>query len=144
MITAKEYLQQIRKLDMIITNKIAEKEQWSAMAMSVTASFSGGERVQASGSQQKMENAIVRYVDLEKEIDRRIDDLVDTKVKVIQTIERLPAIEYDILHKVYIQYKELYEVAEDYNKTYSWATTVHGRALKDLQDILNSEGQGNG
>lgn len=133
---SKDYLLQISKLDKLIQNKIIEKEQWKTIATSTTAS-SDGERVQSSGSQQKMADAVIRYVEIEKQIDSYIDSLIDTKQDVIKTIEMLPAIEYDILHKVYIQFKSLDDVGTIYNKSYSWATTVHGRALKHVQDILD-------
>ena len=71
MMKAKDYLQQVQKIDVIIKNKIIEKEQWMSMATSTTAS-SDGERVQSSGSQQKMADAVVRYVELEADIDRHI------------------------------------------------------------------------
>lgn len=139
MMKAKDYLQQVQKIDVIIKNKIIEKEQWMSMATSTTAS-SDGERVQLSGSQQKMADAVVRYVELEADIDRYINSLIDTKKDVIEVIEQLPAIEYDILHRVYIQYKDLNDVAAEYGKTYSWITTVHGRALQHVQDILDERG----
>lgn len=139
MMNAKDYLQQAQKIDMIIKNKIIEKEQWMSMATSTTAS-SDGERVQSSGSQQKMADAVVRYVELEADIDRHINSLIATKKDVIEVIEQLPAIEYDILHRVYIQYKDLNDVAAEYGKTYSWITTVHGRALQHVQDVLDERG----
>ena len=51
--TAKEYLLQVKKLDMMISNKLQEVEHWKCIATSTNASGSG-ERVQASGSQQKL------------------------------------------------------------------------------------------
>ena len=135
---AKDFLRQPEKLDRMIENKLIEKQQWKTIAMG-TSSHSDGERVQSSGSQQKMADAIARYVDIEAEIDGCIDTLVETKKEVISVIERLNTTEYDILHKVYVQYKSLYEVAELYDKTYSWVTTVHGRALKNVQEILDQK-----
>lgn len=133
---AKEYLMQVEKIDRIIKNKLIEKEQWFDMATSITAA-SDGERVQSSGSQQKMADSVVRYVEIESDIDHYISLQIATKKDVIDVIESLPATEYDVLHKVYIQRKELYEVANEYGKTYSWATTVHGRALEHVQKILD-------
>ena len=142
---AQAFLKQLKKLDKMIENKMIEKRQWMSIAMGTT---SGGqsvkingvlhnmEKVQSSGSQQKMADAVVRYVEIEKEIDRCIDKLVDTKNDVISVIEQLDVIEYDLIHKMYVQYFTLYEIAEQYDKTYSWATTVHGRALKNIQKIL--------
>ena len=146
---AKDFLLQVRKLNKIIENKLMEKEQWRTIAMGTTAQY-GGERVQTSGNQQKMADAIGRYLDMDKEIDSYIDNLVDTKKDIISVIEQLknPS-EYDLLHKVYIgvigspsmgepiRYMTLDEVADMYEKSHSWATTVHGRALQHVQEILD-------
>lgn len=133
---AKEYLEQVKKFDIMITNKLKEVDQWKLIAMSSTA-HSDGERVNASGSQQKMADAVCRYVAIQEEIDTAIDRMVDIKMDIIHTIEKLPVTEYDILHKIYIQYKSFYDVADEYDNTYSWVTTAHGRALKHLQVILD-------
>jgi len=138
---AKTYLEQVEKIDRMIANKQAEAEQWMAIATSSTAAMDGNERVQASGNPQKMADAIDRYVDIQREIDAEIDRLIDTKQQVIRTIEQLPAIEYDVLHKIYIQYKDFKEVSSEHGKAYTWATTIHGRALKNLQNILNKRGE---
>lgn len=135
---AKEYLRQLEKLDKMIQNKMVEQEQWKNIATGVTAQM--GERVQSSGSQQKMSDAVNRYIDLEAEINDCIDNLIDTKKDIISVIEQLPAVEYDVLHKVYVQYLTLDDVADIYGKTYSWATTAHGRALKHVQEILDKRG----
>ena len=129
--TAKEYLSQIKKLDTLIDNKLAEVAHWKAVA-SGTTSRSEGERVQATGSNQKMADAVARYMDMENEINADID-----RQEVIQTIEQLPWIEYDVLHKIYVQGKEFWEVADSHEKSYSWTTTIHGRALTNLQKILD-------
>lgn len=135
---AKEYLQKVEKLNKIIQNKLIEKEQWQTIAMSTSANAGDGDRVQSSGSKQKMADAVCKYIEIEADLDRHIDKLIDTKQEIIQTIEILNAIEYDMLHKVYIQGKTLDEVADEEKKSYSWATTVHGRALKHVQDILDN------
>lgn len=129
------FLEQPERLDIIIKNKLIEKQQWRDIALGITASMEG-ERVQSSGSQQKMADAIGRCVDMEAEIDGLIDKLIDTKKEVVQTIERLDSpTEYNVLHMRYIQYKSLQEIADHYGMDYSWATTTHGRALKSLEEI---------
>lgn len=129
------FLEQPERLDIIIKNKLIEKQQWRDIALGITASMEG-ERVQSSGSQQKMADAIGRCVDMEAEIDRLVDNLIDTKKEVVQAIERLDSpTEYNVLHMRYIQYKSLQEIADHYGMDYSWATTTHGRALKSLEEI---------
>lgn len=133
---AKDFLGQLKKLDTMIANKLIEKEQWRVIASGSTAQ-TGGERVQSSGNLHKMEDAICRYIDMEAEINECIDRLIDAKREVLRVIEQLNATEYDVLHKIYVQYLIFDDVAAAYDKTYSWATTVHGRALKNVQRILD-------
>lgn len=133
---AKDYLKQLQKLDRLIENKLAEKEQWKAMATSTTQQLSA-DRVQTSGNPQKMADAVCKIIEIEAEIDACIDRLVDTKREVISTLERLNPTEYDLLHKVYVQYMTFDDVAIKKGKSYSWVTTVHGRALKNVQDMLD-------
>lgn len=133
---AKDYLLQIQKLDKLIENKLQEVAHWKAVATGTTV-CSEGDRVQSSGSKQKMADAICRYMQMEDEINAAIDKLVDTKQEIIETIEQLHIDEYDLLHKIYVQKKELYEAAVEMDRSYRWATSVHGRALANVQKILN-------
>ena len=143
---AKEYLIQAQKLDKVIENKEAERRQWIALATS-TSPPAMGERVQSSSNPQRMSDAISRYVDLGREIDRCIDQQIDKRREIIETIQRLddPA-EYDILYKMYIgdvrgdkrYYVTFDEFADLYGKSKRWATAKHGNALCNLQKILDS------
>lgn len=134
---AKCYLTQVARLDTIIQNKLIEKAQWYDIALGITANMSG-ERVQSSGAKSKMAEAVEKCVDMEAEIDRLVDRLIDTKKEVVATIEQVEnPTEYDVLHKRYIQKMGLQEIADAYGKEYGWATTTHGRALKSVQAILD-------
>ena len=137
MIEAKSYLLQVERLDSRIANKLIERQQWRDIALGITANI-GGERVQSSGSQQKMSEAIEKCLDMDKEINSLIDELIETKKKVIDTIEKIYSpTEYKILHMRYIQHISLKEIAIKLNREYSWVTTTHGRALKSVQNILD-------
>ena len=142
MMKAQDFLKQLKKLDKMIENKLIEVEQWKAIA-SGTGTFAEGERVQSSGSQQKMADAVARYVDFETELNATIDTLVDTKKDVISVIERLDAEKYDVLHKVYVQYLTFEEVAHILGKSKSWIAGKHGTALKEVQNILDGRSMEN-
>lgn len=136
---AQVFLEQVEKMDSIIRNKLIEQKQWRDIALGITANMEG-EKVQSTGSQSKMADAVIKCVDIEAEINSLIDKLIDTKKEVIQTIERLDsATEYNVLHMRYIQYKGLQEIADHYGYEYGWATTTHGRALASLQEILDKK-----
>ena len=133
---AKCFLSQVRKLDLQIKNKLIEKQQWKEIAQGITAN-TDGERVQSSGAKDKMASAIEKCVDMEAEIDSLVDKLIDKKKQVIETIERLESpSEYDLLHKRYSQFMSLQEIADDYGRDYTTITTAHGRALKNVQALL--------
>ena len=134
---AKEFLQQVKTIDLRIKNKLIEQQQWKDMALGITANMDG-ERVQSSGAKDKMASAVERCVDMEADIDSLVDKLVDTKKEVIQTIEKLYSpTEYDVLHRRYIQYQTLQEIADHYGKDYGWAKVTCKRAVSHVQAILN-------
>ncbi len=131
----KEFLCQVKKIDFQIRNKLIERQQWYDLALCITSNM-GGEKVQASGPQSKMADAVGRCVDMEVEIDSLVARLVAKKTEVVQTIEGLDsATEYDVLHLRYIQHRSLQEIADHYGKDYGWVTTVHGRALKNVERL---------
>ena len=133
---AQKYLERIRKIDALIENKKVELAQWEDIALSVTAMW-GGERVVSSSDNQKMANAATCHADLAAELTA----LAVEKQEIIRTIEQLGATEYDLLHKVYVQYMELEAVAESKGKSVSWARSIHGSALKNVQRILDRRGE---
>jgi len=134
---AQLYLERVEMLDCIISNKLIEQRQWREVALGITANMEG-ERVQSSGSKQRMADALNKCMDMESEIDEAVDRLIDCKRDVIKTLEQLDSpMEYRILHERYIQYKSLQEIADHYGKEYGWATTTHGRALASVQAILD-------
>lgn len=137
---AKEYLKQVIKIDKMINNKMYESMQWKSVALGTTVPITG-ERVQSSSSSKsKMADAMDKYMDIQAEINADIDRLIAARQDIIKLIEQLSAVEYDVLHKVYIQLKTFDVVAIETNHSYSWVTTVHGRALKHVQELLNKKG----
>ena len=129
-------LEQVEKLDCIIQNKLIEKGQWRDIALGITASMDG-ERVQSSGSQSRMADAVIKLVDMEAEIDRLVDQLIDKKKEVIGIIEQLQSpMEYKLLHMRYIQYIPLKAISDLWDMEYTNVTTMHGRALRNVQAIV--------
>ena len=136
--TGQEYLDQLEHLEAMIKNKEIEKRQWRDIALGATAKYDG-ERVQSTGNQQKMSDAVIKLADIDREIDRIIDEKVDTRLKIIATIEKLPSMEYRVLHSIYIKKMSLKEAAADCNKSYGWAKNVHADAVRHLGRIINKK-----
>ena len=141
---AQVYLGQVELIDSIIQNKLIERKQWREVALGITANMDG-ERVQSSGRPSKMSDAVEKCVDIEREIDGYIDKLIDVKLEIVQTLEQLDnPFEYRILHYKYIQFKTLEEIAELTGKSYTAITTAHGRALVQVQRILEARNEKEG
>ena len=134
---AEVFLKSVEKIDAILENKLIEQQQWRSIATSVSANMEG-ERVQSSSPKSKLENAVVNCVAMEDEICECVDKLIEEKRKVTKVIESLYSpMEYKILHMRYIQYISLSDIADRLNREYTWVTTTHGRALKNVQKILD-------
>jgi hypothetical protein len=98
------------------------------------------ERVQSSGSKSPMADAANNCVDMEAEIAEVINKLIEKKKDVTQTIEKVQnPTWYKVLHMIYIRYMDLEEVADKCNKSYDWAKSVHSKALKIVQKIMDEE-----
>ena len=133
---AEKYLKSLKKINKLICNKEIEKAQWRSVAMSMGGS-GDGERVQSSGSQQKMSEAVLHIVEIEREIDALIDSYVDKKKEIISVLEELEADEYDVLHKLYIQEVDAGIVAIECNKSYSWVMKKRMTGLQQVAEVLN-------
>lgn len=151
---AKSYLMQIGKLDRLIINK-----QWEIARMLHAAEGMTGvgadviingekhamDKVQSSGNPQRMADAVCAYLDVQEKALLDIARWQAEQQEIISIIEPLPEKEYRLLHGVYVQGKSLADIAEDFGRTYSWATTIHGVALKRVQDALDKKhGGGDG
>lgn len=137
---AQEFLEQYKTQQTIIVSCWEELAKWKDIALSVTGSTEG-ERVQSSGSKQKMADAVISYSDIEADKKQQIAEARAIQNKIIKTIARLKEPEYYVLHGVYILGKQYKEVAASRNPpmSKSWATSVHGNALVHLQRILDAE-----
>lgn len=136
---AKEFLEQVKTIDLRIKNKLIEKQQWHDLALTITANMDVV-KVQTSGAKDKMASAVEVCVYVEDEILQEVVRLRDEKKKVTQTIEKLYSpTEYDVLHLRFIQYKTLQDIADHYGKDYGWAKVTCKRAVGHVQAILNKE-----
>ena len=139
MVEAKEFLSQVKRMDVLIKNKLVECQQWKDIALGITANMDG-ERVQSSGSQSKMADALIKCMDIENEVNALVDKLIDTRIEVIKTIEQLGSpVQYDVLHMHYIQYLSYQEIADKYGNSYDWVKKTHKRALLNIKEIMDKK-----
>ena len=132
--TAEQYLKQIKKYDYIISNKIKEYQHWVDVADGM-GGCSMGDRVQSQRNLHKDADAISKYIDIESEIK----DLRRKRQGILNTLQQLDPIEYEVLYKIYIEDMMLKELCSVFNKSYAWVKNEKKKALKHLQEIIDKE-----
>lgn len=140
---AKAYLKKIELLDAHINNKLNDLHTLRSLVTKITATISP---VPASGSgvQDKLGDAIAKIIDLQDEINRKIDNYVDLKREISAMLERLNEADYvKVLHKRYFEYKAWEQIACEMNFSYRNVCYIHGKALQAVEDLLKG-GEGNG
>lgn len=140
--TAEKYLERVKKIDALILNKKREHRRWVDAAEGL-GGVASGDRVQTTRNLHRGADAIGKYIDLESEIKA----LEAEKQNIIRTLESLPSVEYDILHKLFVgkydkkldsmQYYSLKDIAYQYKKSYDWAKKKKRHALRLLQTLLD-------
>lgn len=135
---AKEYLQQVRNADIVIKDKMEELAELETLATKINA-LNEGERVQSSGSQDKMADVVCKIADLKAEIKAEVDNLLKLKREVRSVINQVSEpVMMSVLHKRYLQYKSWEQIAVEMGFTYRWCTKLHGKALQEVENIIKS------
>ncbi|MEG2388583.1 MAG: hypothetical protein RSC90_08470 [Clostridia bacterium] len=136
--TAKEYLQQAFRIDQRINGKLEMVARLRESATKVTTNISDMPRA-SSSNLQTMESTVAKLVDLEADINRDVDALVDLKREIIDTIGTLDKPEHQmVLESRYLCYKSWEQIALEMNVQLRWVYRLHGRALSALEQKLNS------
>lgn len=132
---AKNYLSRIKLIDEMINNKLQEVEEWRSKCEYSGTSY-GTERVQSSPASPKVESALDMYISIKQEKMREIAELEEEKKAIISDIEKLPPSEYSVIYKRYVQQKSFYQISSELDKSYSWCTWTHSKALEYLQRLM--------
>lgn len=133
--TAKEYLQQVKRKDAAINNLQRDKECLTQMMYSLGGA-GDGERVQSSRNNDKFGTLYSRIDEKEREMTEKIDALVDFKLKVSEEINALPDDRYiTILHKRYICFDSWERIAIDMQYNVRYVQHLHGQALVDFEKM---------
>ena len=138
--TAQEYLAQLEVIETRIQTLRFDILYLQELALSITPNYES-KQGQASGSLQRTASAVDSWVDKEREMNNELVELANKRLEIAGTIGRLrKAKESGVLHMLYIQKKSFKEIGQHYEKSESWAKSIHGRALQSLQRELDARG----
>lgn len=133
--TAKQYLGQIRSLDIKIRQRKREIEELKLSATCTGSISAQGEKVQTSASGDKLLNAVARYVDLEAETQSMIDAMQKRRHDIIAEIQALDDVRYiQVLFKRYVEYKKFELIAVEMGYDFVWVRKLHKQALMNFEE----------
>lgn len=134
---AKEYLQRVRLYDTHINNKLEELGRLEALSTKITSAWRDI-AVQQSGSQDKIGDAVAKIIDLQVEINRSVDAYIDLKREVSGMIEKVKnPDQLKLLHKRYVLGETLEQIACEMGTTYRNVCYIHGKALQEIEKMMD-------
>ena len=132
---AKEFLNKIRYIDMMIDCKVEQLEDLRSRIISL-GSPSFGDKVQSSLNPDKFTNTINNILELEKDIDNDIDKLVDLKREAREIIEKLDNdVEKLVLYKRYFDRKTFEQISVEMSYSWKHIHRLHSNALNDFDKL---------
>lgn len=131
--TAKEYLSQAYRLDQRINSKIEQVASLNELATKCTSTLTGMPR-NPNRASSTMADAVGKIIDLQNEINRDIDRLVDLKREIVTVIKAIENPEYQtLLEKRYLCFLTWEKIAVDMGYDLRWLYRIHKRALDEIR-----------
>lgn len=133
----KDYFSQIRKTDRLI-QRLTDTVSTLRSSLTSKSYELNPAQVQTSGPKNTLEETVAKIVDLEADINRRIDELVDMKQEAFTMINRIPDLDQqNILIGRYIQLKDWEDIALELNFSIQWVYELHGKGLLAFSQTNN-------
>lgn len=127
--TTEKYLSQAVRFERMIKNKFSEMTRYQDLITSVSVSTEG-ERVQSSGSKDKIGEFASRIIDMQNEI-QALTVKRDMIINQIEGIEN-PDL-YQVLYSKYVDGLNLYEVKDVIHCSKTQVYRVHEKAIAEFE-----------
>ncbi len=135
---AKVFLSQARKVELQVESKLQQLEALKSLATRVTVSYDSTP-VTHTKNTSALPDAVIRIMEAEEELNRKIDDLVAVKLEIADVIDRVEDVTLRLLlEKRYLGFMKMEDVAGELGYTKRWLWVLHGRALRVVQGILDT------
>ena len=131
--TTKEFLNQAYRIDQRINSKLEQIISLHALATKATSTLSDMP-VSKTESQSKMAEIIAKIVDLEAEINRDIEKLIEIKQNIVSTIKKVQNPELQTLLELrYLCFRTWEQVALEMDYSIQHIFRIHDKALKSVK-----------
>jgi hypothetical protein len=138
---AKQFLRRAYKLNVRIDSKLEQLEHWKSLAFKITSVLKADFVDNGSRPKSPMENAVVRIVVAENELNDAIERFINIKKDINETLDLMDNENERILLELrYLCFNSWEEIAVKMNICVSYTFELHKNALKSLNKILESKG----
>ena len=137
--TNKAYLSQARHLDTRIKSKLQQVDSLNELATNCSMTLTGMPR-NPSASNSRMAEAITKIIDLQNEINRDIDTLVDLKREIMGVIKAVANPDFQtLLEKRYLCFLSWEKIAVDMGYDLRDVHKLHTQALEECKIPVSYE-----
>ena len=133
----KEELKDLRVVSKIIDSKERQLSQLKRYCTTIKSFDYSKEKING-GKKQDFSDTVDKIIDLENEINKDIDDLIDKKTKMNEFIKSvLSGNEYAVIQMRYFEELNWLEIAIKLNYTEINIYKIHGKALFKLNKVYS-------
>lgn len=135
--TTKDYLGQVQKLNKMLQDRQSDLEELEGIAESVSSMKYSKDLVISSGRQDRLENIVIRILEVEDDVSRLIDAYITKKNAIVTQIEAMDMDEYEVLRLRFIDckpFKEIHEKLDDrYGCSERHVYRLYNKALNNFE-----------
>ena len=139
--TGKEFLSQAYLMELQVQSKMQQLCALRSLAQQLTVPISQTPGVHA-GDPTAMQNRVIRIVEMEEELNRQIDELVDKKAEIGKMIARVQNVANRvILEKRYLCFLPWDKIAADMGLSVRWTRFRHNEGVEEVDKLMEQDGK---
>lgn len=130
---AGDFLRSIKKSDTLIKRKTEQLERLRSMAEYRSPVLDG---IGGSNGKDVRGEMLAKIVDIEKELDHDISQLLENRMRAMKMIDSLSNPDMvSIMYMRYLDYRSWQEISFEVGKTIQWVLELNRRGLRELESV---------
>lgn len=131
---AEQYLNQLKWIKRQMMCKRRDAVMWRSLAESLSIA-NDGDRVQTSGSQDKMADAVSKAVDCEREADKMLTSMIALQRDIINKIENLDNVNHClILTEYYLHGMTIQQISDEWSRSVRHIKRIKADAIREFSE----------
>lgn len=140
--TTHEYLSQVTWMESSIKGQADEVRRLREVAYSVSGIELNPDRVQSSTSGSKLENAVTKLVDLEREVNAKLLAMIDLDRAIkeqIQSIDDNNGRYREVLYGVYVYGRSKSKQSREMGLSFKTVSRIYRQAMRRFEEKYGAE-----